>query len=199
VWRHRRVDGTSTVVFPFVWDFHDRFATRTTVVFPFLRHRNHMTRSTDWVFPPVWVTVNPRAIDVLIVPVLWHWGGKDRSTSVIVPLYWDFKRPSGRSTVVFPFFWRFDRATERKYVVLNSYYVYNKKDSTYNFLFLPLLQVQRKRPGDLKVEFLAGVAGYERIGKNRFLTLFFYSFPLEPTSGKTLSKFGGTNVSWTDW
>jgi len=197
-WRWKTVDDTSTVVFPLVWDFHDRHLKRTTVVFPlFLRHANYRDKETSYVVPPVWVRTRPEATDAVVFPLVWHFGGKEKSTTVGFPLYWDFKRGNKRTTVVFPLYWSFDRPGHRTWVVGNTYYRKGKHDESYNFLFFPLLQVQRKRPGDIKVEFLGGVAGYERIGVNRHMTIFFIPLKLQPTSGKTLSGMGGvTNYTW---
>lgn len=201
VWRQKSIDHSSTVVLPFVWDFQNKYVSRTTVIFPLvLRHRDHVAQSTSYLTPPgLWIRNRPKATDAILFPIFWHFGGEKRSSTIGFPLYWDFKRGQNRTTIAFPLFWRFENAEEKSYIVLNNYYSRNKKNGTYNYLFVPLLQVQRKRPGDLKVEFIAGLAGYERIGRNRLLTIFFYTFPLKPTSSKTLSSFGGyKKVTWID-
>ena len=132
----------------------------------------------------------------MVFPLVWHFGGKEKSTTVIAPLLFvDLKRPQKRTTVLFPLYWRFDRAGHRTYFVVNTYYSHSKRDDTFNFWFIPLLQVQRRRPGDFKWDFLAGVAGYERVGKNRQIKILFIPIDLEPTSTKTLSGFGGTQQS----
>ena len=185
VWRHRRIDTTATVVFPFYWDFNSRYASRTSIFFPaLLYHRDHAARSTSVFTPPgVWVRKRPGATDAVVFPLFWHFGGDKRSTTLGLPLYWDFKRGARRCTVLFPLFWRFDSAAERTTIVANTYLYQDKKKGTYNFLFIPLFQVQRKRPQDLKVEVLGGIWGYERVGRNRLMTIFFYTFPLEPDEG----------------
>ena len=193
-WRWKSVDDSSTVVFPVVWDFHDHHLARTTVVFPlFLRHANYRTKETSYVVPPVWVRTRPESSDTVVFPLVWHFGGVKKSTTIGFPFYWDFKRGSKRTTVVFPLYWNFDRPGHETWVVANTYYRKGKHDDSYNFLFFPLVQVQRKRPGDIKVEILGGVVGYERIGINRHLTIFFIPLKLQPTSGKTLSGMGGTS------
>ncbi len=197
-WRWRSVDDVSTVIFPVVWDFHDRHLTRTTVVFPlFLRHANYLKKQTDYVIPPVWVRTRPESSDAVVFPLVWHFGGVEDSTTVGFPFYWDFKRGKKRTTVVFPLYWSFDRPGHHSWVVGNTYYRKSKKDDTYNLIVFPVVQVARKRPGDIMVEFLGGVFGYERIGRNRLLTIMFLPLKLDPTSGKTLSGFGGTtSYTW---
>lgn len=205
VWRVRRIDESATVVFPFLWDFNDRFASRTTVVFPvFLRHRDHQEGTSSFVVPPLWVRQRKEATDAVLFPLVWRFGGKRSSTTVAAPLFYDVKRPGSRTTLLVPFFLRLDRPTERRYYVLpNTFYRKSKKDGLYRFMFIPLVDVHRKRVGDIHVETLFGIVGYERVGKNRFLTLFYYTFPLEPTGPKTLSGLGGarpasvfTNPIW---
>jgi len=198
VWRSTTVDTSTTIVFPLFWDFNDRHVSRTTVVAPlFLRHRNQVDDETSYLVPPVWVRTHKKGTDAVVFPILWHFGGEEKSTTVAFPLYWDFKRPGRRTTVVFPLYWRFDRAAARTYVVGNVYYRHSKLNSTYNLFVVPFVQVAEKRPGDFLVEVLGGVAGYERVGRNRFLKILFYPVKLQPTTSATLSGMGGArNVSW---
>lgn len=197
-WSSRRIDRTATVMFPFYWDFNNRYSSRTTLLFPLLLyHRDHLARSSSYLMPPgLWLRFRPDASDAVLFPLVWHFGGEKRSSTVGFPLYWDFLRPGKRSTVFFPLFWRFRRGDERKTVVINTYYASNTKRDTYNFMFflpIPIVHVQRKRPGDLKVELISGLFGYERVGRNRLLTLFFYTFPLKPeaASSSRRSIIGG--------
>ena len=50
--------------------------------------------------------------------------------------------------------------------------------------------VASPRPGDLKWEFIqGGLVGYERIGRNRFLTLFFFfHLKLDPLGAQPLGQ-----------
>jgi len=193
VWHSRRIDSTATVVFPIFWDFNDRFASRTTVIAPLvLRHRDHSVGSTSWVTPPgIWVRTRRDGTDAVVLPLVYHFGGEKRSTSIGFPLYWDLKRGSSRTTVVAPFYLRLDRPTYRAHLVLNTWWRRTKDKDLFRLIVVPLFQVHRKRPGDIHVDILGGLVGYERVGRNRFMTLFFYTFPLEPAGGKTLSGFGG--------
>jgi hypothetical protein len=184
VWRSRSVDQTATVVFPVVWDFNNLYLSRTTLIFPLLlRHQNLAEKTTSYItLPGFWLRTRPEAIDLLLFPIVWHFGGQDRSTTIAFPLYWDFKRPRNRTTIFFPVYWRFDSPGTISHVVLNTYYSRDKRDGTYNLICIPFVQVQKKRLGDIKVEFLGGLGGYERIGRNRLMTIFFYTFELEPVA-----------------
>ncbi len=185
-WQWKGVDWARTVVFPLFWDFNDRHARRTTVVVPlFARDRDTTANSVSWyTLPSIWVRQRPKATDVVVFPLFWHFGGQKESSTVAFPLYWDFKRARKRSTVFFPLFWRFDRPQARTYVVVNTYYRRQKRDDTYDFWFVPLFRMQRPRPGDINVEVLLGMFGYKRVGRNRILTLLFLPITLEAAKGK---------------
>lgn len=185
-WQWKGVDWANTVLFPFFWDFNDRHSRRTTVVMPlFARDRDAMQHTVSWyTLPSVWVRQRPKATDVVVFPLFWHYGGERKSSTVGFPLYWDFKSERKRSTVLFPLFWRFDRPDHRTYVVANSYYYRNKRKQTYDFWFIPFVRVQRKRPQDINVEVLLNMFGYERVGRNRFLSFFWIPIKLEPTPGR---------------
>ena len=49
---------------------------------------------------------------------------------------------------------------------------------TSRFFIFPLWESAVKRPGDYMWEVLLGLFGYERIGRNRYLKLFFFPFEL---------------------
>jgi hypothetical protein len=175
VWHQRTITSRSVLVLPFVYDRVDHHEARTTAVFPlFYRRRVHHLAQTTWVFPPsLYVKQRPGQTDVVLFPVVWHFGSKTRSTSVGFPLWWDFRRPGKRVSVFFPFVWRFDNPQRTHLVVLNSYYRYEKSNRTYAYHFFPVFSVARKRPGDFRFDILGGLFGYERIGRNRDLKLFF--------------------------
>lgn len=204
-WYHHRIDRTALVLFPFYWDFNNRYSTRTIVIFPALMyHRDHVAKTTSVLHPPgLWLRFGRTSTDGVLFPVVWHFGGKDRSSTVVFPLFWDFKRgpsrrytlfipvywdfryPKERYTVVFPLLYRHDTRSEHKLLVLNSWYHGYKRDNTYDFYLVPLFSVHRQRPGDFRLDILGRLFGYERVGRNRLLTLFFYTFPLEPLPAKT--------------
>jgi hypothetical protein len=130
--------------------------------------------------PGVYVRSSPQHTDVAVFPLFWHFSGPKRSSTVLFPLYWDFTRGRYRATVVFPLFWRFANKDRVHTVVLNTYYGRHRTKGTYRFLFLPFLELARLRPGDFKFGFLGGLVGYERIGRNRYLKLFFFRIRLKP-------------------
>jgi hypothetical protein len=177
VWRSRSIAKTTTVVLPFYFDVDNRYKERTTLLFPFgWRHYTAEDRTTTWAaLPSLLVRQRPEATDAFLFPLLWHWGGVKRSTTIVAPIYWDFKRGVERSTVVFPLVWRFQRADADTWVVANTYYRkgLGKHAGTYRFVFVPLFEVARPRPGDLTWEVLSGLVGYSRVGRNRVLRLFW--------------------------
>lgn len=192
VWVSKTVTSRTVFVLPFVYDSLDRDEARTTAVLPFF-YRRHVfhKQETSWIFPPsLYIRTAPKETDVVLFPLVWHFGRRDRSTTVGFPLYWDFKRPGKRSTVFFPLFWRFEKGEKVKMLILNTWVSYNRADKTYQFLFLPLFEVSRKRPGDFKFSLLAGLVEYERIGRNRFMRLFFIRFRLKPLQGKPSGPSG---------
>lgn len=186
LWLQRTVNSRTVFVLPLFYDRLDRDEARTTAVVPlFYRRRVFHSKETTWLFPPgIYLRKAPRETDVVVFPLLWHFGRRDKTTSVGFPLYWDIKRPGKRSTVFFPLFWRFRRGDKVKMLILNTWVSYNRADKTYQLLFLPLFEVSRKRPGDFKFSLLGGLVGYEREGRNRFLRLLFITIKLKPIRGK---------------
>jgi hypothetical protein len=184
VWHSRTIGVETTVVLPFVFDVNRFYQERTTVVFPLgWRHASAATQTSTWVsLPSIYVRNRADSSDAFVFPLLWHWGGRDRSTTVALPLYWDFKRGQDRSTVFFPLVWRFGRADANHWVVLNTYLKTGKgRDAgTYRFIFVPLFEVSRPRPADLSWDFLGGLVGYSRIGRNRVLRLGWQDIWLTP-------------------
>ena len=173
LWRSRRPAGSTTVVTPALWDVHHFGVSRTTLVFPFyLRRRSEIARTTTHLTPLTWVRRRADGTDAALFPIFWHFGGERRASTVAFPLLWHFRRPGKRTTVVFPVYWDFARGERRTTVVLNTLYRRDRGKRTYDFHFLPLVRVQRKRPQDLKLSFIAGLFGYERAGRNRMVKLF---------------------------
>jgi hypothetical protein len=181
-WSRTRTKNAQ-VVFPLFWRFANKRAGRTTVaVVPLLTyHYNHRSREHRVVsLPGLYVRSGPTRTDVVWFPLLWHFGSPERSSTVVFPLYWDFRRGHRRRTVLFPVYWRFASKTHVRTVVCNTYYSRHRTDSTFRLIVLPILEVARKRPGDIKVGILGGLFGYERIGRNRYLKLFFARIRLKP-------------------
>ena len=179
LWHSRRTERSTTVVVPVLWDFHRRGVKRSTLVFPFyLRHRDEQRDRTTHLTHLLWLRHRPDGNDAVLFPVLWHFGGKQRASTVVFPLLWHFRRPDRQSTVLFPLYWDFTRGQMRTTVVVNTLYRRNTSKKTYDFHFIPLVRVQRKRPTDFKLSLLAGLFGYERIGADRFLKLFLIPIDL---------------------
>jgi hypothetical protein len=189
VWSFRRPTGSSTVIFPALWDFHHRGVARSTVVFPlYWRHRDEQRQRTSHLLPLVWFrhrqdgSHGQRVTDAVVFPLFWRFGGPHRRSTVAFPLLWSFRKRDRSATVLFPLYWDFKRGHQRVMVALNTLYVRYKRPGTYDFHFLPILRVQRKRPEDLKISFIAGLFGYERIGRNRFLKLLLIPIRLKPSA-----------------
>src|SRR6185436_5898078 len=102
--------------------------------------------------------------------------GPTDSSTVVFPLIWDFRGGDRRTTVVFPFYMGFQRTTwEGRYIFPNIWYRtgLGTDAGTSRFWFFPLWESAVKRPGDYMWEALLGLFGWERIGRNRYLKLFF--------------------------
>lgn len=181
-WRHRSPAAKTVVLLPlFVGRYARRGSSWSAAVPLFYHHYNARLREHSVVVPPgLYVRHGPRRTNVALLPLFWHSSRPGRSTTVAFPLYWDFKRGNRRRTVLFPLVWRFASGHKVHTVVLNTYYGRDCEKGTYRLLILPLLEVARKRPGDIKVGFLGGLLGYERIGRNRYLKLFFARIRLKP-------------------
>ncbi|MDY0000596.1 MAG: hypothetical protein RBU30_04820 [Polyangia bacterium] len=207
VWRHSTVTRNTLLVLPLFYDSVTHHESRTTALFPFFfRHKVHHRNDTTWIFPPsLYVRQRPGKLDLVLFPLLWHHQRPNRRSSVFFPLYWDFQRPGGkrsivgfplywdfrrpgyRGTVFFPLFWRFERGSSVRMVVLNSYIEYDRPKKTWQYMFLPLFDVARRRPGDIRFSLLGGLVGYERIGRNRRLKLFWAPIRLKPLPGVALA------------
>jgi hypothetical protein len=186
-WMKRTVTGRSLVVFPFWYDFHNYYKGRTTAVFPlFYRKRNYPKDQTTWFFPPgVWIKHSPKKTSAIALLLFWHFAhhrkSNPKSTTVFFPLYWDFKRSNSRTTIFAPFYWYFDRPNKTYLVVLNNYYRKNKKKGTYRFYCIPFFDFGREpRATDFRFNIFGGLIGYRRVGRNRYLKIFWYPFKLSP-------------------
>jgi len=181
-WMHRTANSRTVVFLPFYVGRFQRNRSSWSVAVPlFYYHYHFPSREHRVLVPPgLYVRHGPARTDVVLFPLLWHFSSRGRSSTVVFPLYWDFKRGHRRSTVVFPLVWRFSSGHKLHTVVLNTYYGRDREKGTYRLLVLPFLEVARKRPGDIKVGFLGGLLGYERIGRNRYLKLFFARIRLKP-------------------
>jgi hypothetical protein len=192
IWRARSIAGSTTVVLPVYFDVNRYYQERTTVVFPIgWRHASTVDQTSRWVsLPGVFVRSHTEGTDAFLFPLVWHWAGRERSTTVVAPLYWDFKRGTDRSSVFFPLVWRFGRADADHWVVVNTYVRTGKgkDEGTYRVVFIPLLEFGRPRPADLSWDVLGGLVGYSRIGRNRVLRLAWQDIWLTPLPARTPTR-----------
>jgi len=181
-WRHTSPTAKTVVLLPLFVGHRSRGGSSWSAALPLFYHRyNARTREHSVVVPPgLYVRSGPQRTNVALLPLFWHSSSPGRSSTVAFPLYWDFKRGHQRRTVLFPLVWRFASKDKSHTVVLNTYFGRDRAKGTYRLLILPLLEVARKRPGDIKVGFMGGLLGYERIGRNRYLKLFFARIRLKP-------------------
>jgi hypothetical protein len=195
VWRYHSVETTILVGLPLFFDVNRFGESRTTGLLPLLvRNHDQARKVSTWVAPPLllWARHRESATDLVWFPLVWHYGGRDSST-VVAPLFWDFSRGPSRTTVLFPLLVHWRRSDARRTLVLNFYYsegVGSAAGSWYANI-IPLVSFGRPRPRDLEWDFLFGLFGYARQGRNRTLKLFWFPIPLEPTPS-TISWFGST-------
>jgi hypothetical protein len=166
-WRHRTITSSTTLGLPIFYDVHSFHDMRFTMFLPlFLRYHNELTESTH-----------------TFTPLSYFRSAPNDSTHVVFPLVWDFNSAERRTTFVFPFYAGFRRANwEGRYIFPTIWYRtgLGPDAGTYRFLFVPFWESAVKRPGDYMWEALLGLFGWERIGRNRYLKLFFYPFELSP-------------------
>jgi hypothetical protein len=164
-WRHRDIASSTTLALPLYYDFNDFHESRTTVLVPlFLRHHRESDDTTFWLAPLFYRRSNPT-----------------ESTTVAFPLYWDFKTGTSRTTMFIPLFAHWRRPTYAATWVFPTYYYReglgpNGPDGTYRRIIVPLFESAVKRRGDYMWEVLGGLFGHERVGRNRYLKIFFLTF-----------------------
>lgn len=110
-WHERTLMRRISVLFPLVLDVHHLHSDRLTAVGPLVplvvRYADYAAKTTSWVFPPILTYVKRRADgyhNAVVFPLLWHFGGKDRSTTVLFPLFYHVRRPATQFTALLPFF-----------------------------------------------------------------------------------------------
>ncbi len=201
VWRYRSVEQ-ATIIAPLIFDAHRFGESRSSGFLPFfIRHRSEVAKSTWWSAPALlmwgrnrWGDENPGK-DFVFFPLLWHFGSKDRTSTVFAPFVFDFKRGEDRTTVVFPIMARWTRAENDRLLVFNTYYRKGKgrQAGSWWFDFIPLFQFGRPRAQDWEWKILEGLVGYARQGRNRTLTLLWLiPITLEPVKQTNLGWFGST-------
>jgi hypothetical protein len=169
-WHHHDVTSSTTLGLPLYYDFHDYDISRTTVAFPLLfRHANEVAGTATW-----------------IGPLFYRRSTPTDATTIAFPLVWDIKRGNDRTTLVFPFVARWRRADHVSTWVFPT--IYHRTglapdgapDGTWRTVVAPFYDAAVNRPGDFAWDVLGGLFGHERVGRNRYLKLFFMRFEQEP-------------------
>ena len=178
-WRRRDITSSTTLVLPLFIDVHDFRQSRTTVLLPlFVRHANEVTGESVW-----------------LAPLYYRHVTVEGTTNVFFPLFWDWKSEGRRTSVLFPFFAHWTRATYAgTYVFPNVYYrkglTAGHEDGTWRLFIPPLFDAAVERPGDFRWEILGGLFGKERIGRNHYMKLFFFTFETQKASAAQTSWYG---------
>ncbi len=178
-WRHRDITSSTTLGLPLFYDVHSFHQSRVTLLLPlFFRYRSDTSGNT-----------------YTFAPLFYRRSSAEDATTVAFPLVWDFKGSEKRTTIVFPFYAGFRRPNwQGRYIFPNVWYRtgLGTDAGTSRFFFFPLWESAVKRPGDYMWEALLGLVGWERIGRNRFLKLFFIPFELEPAPAARTAWYGRT-------
>ncbi|MEK6607797.1 MAG: hypothetical protein AABZ30_09070 [Myxococcota bacterium] len=195
----KRIEGRTVVAFPLLWHFDDYHDTATTLLVPlWLRYRVHRDDTTTHLFPwLMWLRTHPQGTDLVVLPLFYRFAKRDSAVAVLFPLYWDFKGRDRRTTVAFPLLVRVDRPDSDTWLVLNTWLRFFKREGGYQLIVFPLFEWARIRPKDLRVELFFGLVGYERIGRSRFVKLFwFFDVPIAPPSRDEAAWLGSERRSW---
>ena len=127
-WQYRTLTKRVSLLFPLFLDSHTLHSDRLTAFGPliplFTRSYNAMANTTTWLFPPILTYVKQRADgyhNVITFPVFFHFGGKERSSTVIFPIFWYLRRPATQFTALLPLF------------------AYSRNEHNTRWLFLPPL------------------------------------------------------------
>ena len=197
IWRYKNVERSVTVAAPLYFDVHNYAENRTTGVLPFAAvHKNYVEKSTSLVIPPLLLWARKRGVadpgyDAVWFPLVWRFGGRN-PTTVVFPFVWDFKRGDDRTTVVFPIAAHWKRAENDHTLVLNTYVRKGKGPRTGQWWVdvFPLVSFGHPRKGDVEFNFIEGLVGYARQGRQRTLRLFWLiEISLAPAAQPTMGFF----------
>ncbi len=182
-WRRTDVASATTLLLPLFFDVNDYRQKRTTVLFPlFLRHADHTTGESIWLAPLIYRRSSLTTSTTVAFPLLWDFKGKDRRTTVLFPLFARWTRPTHAATYIFPIFYY------RKGFAADA--PAGTPDGTWRLFVPPLFDAAVRRPGDLRWEILGGLFGKERIGRNHYLKILFFSFQTQKASAVQTSWYG---------
>lgn len=177
-WRRHTIDSSATVLAPFFFDWRTSYASRSTLLLPLLYRHHRYVDDTAYT----------------LAPLFYRRAAPTNSTTVLFPLVWDFKSaPDRRTTLVLPLYVGVQRPTySAHYVFPNIYWSRGRGTAvgTSRTMVFPFWESAVKRPGDTMWEVLFGLFGYERVGRNRFMRLFFIPVELEPTPAAKTAWYG---------
>jgi hypothetical protein len=169
-WHQHDIASSTTLGLPLFYDVNDYHLSRITVLLPlFVRY----ARASD---DNAWT----------VAPLFYRHTSPADSTTVAFPLYWDFKTGDNRTTLLIPFFAHWRRPGYTATWVFPSYYYREginddgTPDGTYRRFVVPFYDSGVKRPGDFLWEIFGGLVGQERIGRHRYLRLFYMTFETGP-------------------
>jgi hypothetical protein len=179
-WRRQDVTSSTTLALPIVFDVHDYNVSRTTMIVPlFLRHADYIQGSVQWVAPLFYRRTSPTASTTVLFPLFWDWKtAPDHRTTVVAPLFAHWRRPGYSSTWVFPTIYHKKGLTSA-----------GAADGTWQTVVAPFYAAAVKRQGDFMWEILGGLVGHERVGRNRYLKLFFMRFEQDPVPRATTAWY----------
>jgi len=153
---------------------------RTTVLLPvFLRYKRESDQTSYTIAPLFYRRASPTETTMVAFPFLWHFRNGPEETTVLFPLYAHWRRPGYASTYIFPTIYHRQGLTPD-----------GRDDGTYRYVVAPFYDAAVKRRGDFSWEILGGLFGQERIGRNRYLKIFFMTFETEPAPRGQTSWYG---------
>jgi hypothetical protein len=170
-WRRQDVTSATTLALPLFFDVHDYNVSRTTLLLPlFVRHADYVEGSSTLVAPLFYRRWAPTSSTTVLFPLFWDWKtAPDHRTTIFAPLFAHWRRPGYASTWVFPTIYHSKGLTKT-----------GEADGTWHTVVAPFYATAVKRPGDFMWEILGGLVGHERVGRNRYLKLFFMRFEQDP-------------------
>jgi hypothetical protein len=182
-WRRTDVASATTLVLPLFFDVHDYRASRTTLFLPLLvRYANETTGDSIWLAPLFYRHSAPKESTTVAFPLFWDFKHEDRRTTLLLPLFAHWTRPTHAGTYVFPIFYY------RKGFAVGA--PPGTPDGTWRVFVPPLFDAAVQRPGDLRWEVLGGLFGKERIGRNHYLKIFFFTIETQKASAAQTSWYG---------
>ncbi|HVR62440.1 MAG TPA: hypothetical protein VMU50_11100 [Polyangia bacterium] len=181
-WRYTDIASATTVGFPLYYDFHDRHQSRFSIFIPLIaRYHRDSDDNTYWI----------------ALPLFYRHTTPTDSTTWQFPFWWDFKRGDDTTTVLFPFYAHWKRSGYQSTYVFPTYFYREglqpdgqTPDGTWMRVVAPFYRSAVYRPGDFMWEVLGGLYGQERIGRKRFLKVFFLRFETEPPSPAKTAWYG---------